>query len=296
MNRILSVPFFLLALGGIYFSITFGLGDIYAERSSNEFQTWRSSKERSLEGWNSAFASLDMALSFAPNEPSYNQRMSRLYRSKVTSGLAVGEEQVEAGQKSLSHLRASLEVRPFWGPAWADLALTKALVGEFDDEYFRAFENAALYGPWEPSVIHILTSLGRGDEKRLTESGLRAIIVDAYVRGLRSPVKGVYKRTLTSLGTHLNLQAEVIDSILPFVSDDWPRGKSDDFFNLTNGLWPHLTGQERDVVFGVLYPNVSKFRNPAHWIRNSENEEILVRLCQRFTEDGVTQDLSRWCK
>jgi len=87
---------------------------------------------------------------YAPGEPYYAQVHGALFIWAVDAGINVG---VARQEEALSALRASWSSRPQWPYTMAQLALLKAQLGQFDDEYWQALQAAEQYGQWEPIVI-----------------------------------------------------------------------------------------------------------------------------------------------
>lgn len=289
MSRFVALPVMVVALAGAYYSVAYGLADIYAERSLNESKIWRGQDTPALDTWQVSVQYLETALYLAPDHPTYHVRMAQLYRTKISWDVLDREERQQAGKKALEHLRSSLRTRPYWGPAWADLALTKALIGEFDREYIDAFSNSISFGPWEPRVLHIVLSLAVADKDRVGSNELTPLIIDSYIRAFRSPVSGVSDRALTRLQAHSEVHLPVINGLLPFLTNAWQRGKIDDYHKVSDWIWPFLEAGERRALLEVLYAAVRDYRRPAYWMRFTTNDDLRAAVCKKFMRDGEAE-------
>lgn len=205
-----------------YVAGKWGLADYYSEQSYQITRAWANG-EVTEESWRKNHALLDRALSLDPTHPTYNHRMGRLYHVRM------GMEPLrrdENGALAKQHFERSIEIRPYWPLTWANLALVKRDLREFDDRFFEATIKAARYGPWEPGVHQILASVGLPFAFVFAdEPEARAAIIGSVTRGLRSPVSYAPREVLAQLkNSQLLVDAELIAALENMLlAHEWDR-------------------------------------------------------------------------
>jgi len=85
---------------------------------------------------------------------------------------------------SLGYTRKALQLRPSSPWLWADIAMVKMMLGEYDDEMEGAMLRASELGPWQPLVQIQLAHIGMAIWPRLSGSARQAVL-SAIHRGLR---------------------------------------------------------------------------------------------------------------
>lgn len=140
--------------------------------------------------WRNAQQNLQRALELDRHNPAHSETLARWYerytlRLPRSSGLvSVYLEQ------SAAHLRGALAARPGSSYTWANMALVKLRLAQFDGEFQAAFENAWRLGPWEPEVQLALAQIafraaGRlGEGARLAARGAIANAARRYPKEL----------------------------------------------------------------------------------------------------------------
>lgn len=74
-------------------------------------------------------------------------------------GLEPGNPQAATSRlQALQSLRTAASQRPTWPYVWADLAYTKLMLLELDDEFTRALQQAQHFGPWRIQINRKLVS------------------------------------------------------------------------------------------------------------------------------------------
>ena len=108
--------------------------------------------------------------------PTLAEQLGELYavvvRAEGAGGL-VGAQY----DKSLAQYANAVLLRPTSPYSWANLAWIKYQVGQADAVFYRAIENAARLGPWEPEVQFTLVDLGFAMWEEMPQR-LRPIIID----------------------------------------------------------------------------------------------------------------------
>lgn len=282
-------------LAAVYFTIRIGMADYYSQQGYDVMASWDSDNPMSEASWQHAFDLIEEARNLSPSNPVFPQRHARLHRMKVTNGFVKAQAREDSLQQAIEDLDASLTIRPFWPSAWAELAYVRWLRVNAGADYEEALTNANRYGPWEPMVIRVTVLLGRRDQAYLFSHGYQDLVLDAYVRGLRSSVKGLPKDILRQLKSHRNVQRRVIGRLVPYLIAPWPRGKSNDFFELIDWGWDKFDTEAHDQIMTSTMNAVSKFRTPRFWVSSAKNEELRSRVCEGFKELGKGDGLERWC-
>ena len=112
------------------------------------------------------YAALNAARSLDPRNPDLMEQAGVLWATPVavTDAEPVGELSVaikmQAQQEAINAFSAAVVARPVSAYAWVNLALSKYQAGQVDALLYRALENAARLGPWEPDVQLAVTDLG----------------------------------------------------------------------------------------------------------------------------------------
>lgn len=222
VTRLIKAVIVGLCLYLAYVAGKWGLADYYSEQSYQITRSWANG-EVTEESWQKNHGLLDKALSLDPIHPTYNHRMGRLYHIRM--GMKPLERD-KYGALAKQHFEHSLEIRPYWPLTWANLALVKRDLREFDERFFEATVNAARYGPWEPGVHQILASIGLPYTFVFAdEPEAKAAIVGSVTRGLRSPVSYAPREVLVQLKqSRLSVDAELIAALENMLLDhEWDR-------------------------------------------------------------------------
>jgi tetratricopeptide (TPR) repeat protein len=136
-----------------------GLADAISIRSRYEVNLWSEKQAApSFEQWQRAVESLRSAMKLSPEDPSLYDHLGVAYEVASTTfnpgaGWSVYHE------FSLAHFRQATVLRPTSPYSWANVALEKYLLGQWDDEMYRALAAAMRLGPWEPGVQLITSDL-----------------------------------------------------------------------------------------------------------------------------------------
>lgn len=133
------------------------MGDLYGYKVRYATTQWQARAELpSLAEVVPAIEDANAALGWESDNPEYKELKARAlyYRALIEGAGAVGVEDIK---EAISLHRSAIELRPRWPYSWANLVLMKAHLGEVDDEYQYALEQAVRFGPWEQSVHLSLT-------------------------------------------------------------------------------------------------------------------------------------------
>ncbi len=131
---------------------SFEYADIHAQRAYLLMDSWEKEKNvRSLKELKTAYRHLSIACKYNPFSADYITELGQLYEwIAYTLSLPV-DKQKSMLRAKLQYKRA-VAMRPTWPHAWANLAYSKMMCGEFDEEMEKAIRAALQYGPWDKGV------------------------------------------------------------------------------------------------------------------------------------------------
>ncbi|WP_432472283.1 VpsP family polysaccharide biosynthesis protein [Amphritea sp. HPY] len=173
-------------LGIIVFPVRWAIGDIYTYPVRYAVKDWhqQSSLPAQVE-LDRAMDNINKALWWDPENPEYTDYQGFLY---YYQGLvSISDQQADFTphfRQALASFKTSTRTRPMWPYSWAYIALMKAYLAEFDQEYRSAIHQASKLGPWENSVNIALTEAGLIGWSH-NNPALTQVVVDNIARGLR---------------------------------------------------------------------------------------------------------------
>lgn len=102
--------------------------------------------------WQSVGDNLHKAHSLNPVSADYVYDMGRLYEWRAMGLPVWTPEARQYRSKAIEYFRQALTMRPSSSFMWAQLAHSKALNQEVDEETFDAMEKAVVFGPWSEAA------------------------------------------------------------------------------------------------------------------------------------------------
>jgi tetratricopeptide (TPR) repeat protein len=137
-----------------------GLADAISMRSRYEVNLWSEKQAApAFEQWQRAVESLRSALALTPEDPSLYDHLGVAYEVASTT-FNPGDAWNVYHEFSLVHFRQATVLRPTSPYSWANVALAKYRLRQWDEEMFLALIAAMRLGPWEPGVQLITSDLG----------------------------------------------------------------------------------------------------------------------------------------
>lgn len=131
---------------------------------------------------------LNQSLDYSPGNPWPLEQLGTLQLSGI-GALRDAQLAMAAAQNASAGLRKALVARPTSPFAWANFALSKLALGEYDEALFQAIERAEELGPWEPEAQQAVIFAGLTVWTRLAPAQ-QAAVVRAMQRGAqRNPAK-----------------------------------------------------------------------------------------------------------
>ncbi len=141
---------------------------------------------RDDERWASARAQLERAASLDADNPDLREALGRWHDAESLRLHSDAEL-----REALTDFRRALALRPSSAYTWANVALLKLRLAEFDDEFGDAAARAARLGPWEPEVQLILANVAFGafDKLRAQE---RPAVLRTVANGLQRQGEAIF--------------------------------------------------------------------------------------------------------
>jgi hypothetical protein len=164
------------------------LADLYFSRANKVLNGWTAARKApSVEQWASVRSVMLDALSLDPDNPRILDSLGRVSRWGAAIPERPNEERTASRGEALRYFRASVERRPTSAFTWANLALEKFSLGEYDEEFEHALRMASFFGPWLPSVQLAVANAGLGAWFYLVENDTRNGVRETLTRGLTWP-------------------------------------------------------------------------------------------------------------
>jgi hypothetical protein len=170
MPKPLAILPALLLLALSVAAAAFGAASIYRSEAVTVIEKWdwpEDEPEPPAWAWEQVHRYLWLANRLAPFDAQIKSDLGELYESRVVDARVKGDQgQLDAlrpGEDSgpeastdlntaLKFYRQSLNLRPAWPQAWADVASLKITQQHIDAEFALALQHALTLGPWESSV------------------------------------------------------------------------------------------------------------------------------------------------
>ena len=262
-----------------WFTVRWGVADMLAQQGYEEMDRWNARIPVTEDRWQFTLQRLTSAADLDPGNPVYQQRLSRLYRIRMTRLHATSDFKRDP-EMALQHIRRAIELRSRWGFSWAELAYLKWLLREKDVEFQAALTNAVAYGPWDPSVIKMVNFIGLREYRNFDET-FRLLLVGNIVRGLRSPAPTVFADTFSKVKDNKHLKARVSAELYPVLAEPWRGSVRNNFFQLAGWAWLEFDDAQQLAIIGQAMDVIRGLSTPYSWINTTTNDEFKTALCQR---------------
>ncbi len=170
----------------IYIAASWGLADLFAKQARYDMQQWED-QALTTDSWKSIHATLTWAQSFEPDHPDLLESTGHAYYLLYRSGVMTAAEQLMALQQALDYYLKAAKQRPVSAYTWANIAILKSRLGQYDAQFLAALESAAVLGPWEPFVQRAVADVGLAAWYKFPKEGRkkgRKIVFAAIERGM----------------------------------------------------------------------------------------------------------------
>lgn len=186
-SRLLALPLIALLLYLSYLAAGIGIADLYAYSPRQQVEHWQHSNTApQSEAITTALNSIDQAIDWAPDNGEYRDLKGILLYYRALELTVAGDQRsfTELTSASLASYRIAARLRPRWPYSWANIALMKAALNQFDEEFAQAVDNATRFGPWENAVNISITEAGFVGWHQLSET-TRQQVLENTLRGLK---------------------------------------------------------------------------------------------------------------
>jgi len=271
-----------------WLAVSWGLADREANNAHQILSSWEKGTPFSRDALATAINHNRAAISLDPNNARYRNRIARLLLIKL-----IVDDDTEAGQEALDHLRHARAIRPAYAGSYAIFAETKYRLNEFDTEMFESIELATQKGPWEEQVLQIITRTGLASYGSLPKTTQNAVI-KTIARGLSSPVHGLPRRVFSIMkeevnGWTLEFVASLVDTLKHYA---WPSRSTAIVTELSVLLWPLLSEKDKTELPPRLSELIAGSSSPDSALRIIADARLLPHFCPWLPRDQV---FSRRC-
>lgn len=178
---ICAALFLLLALTAVQ-CVRLGLAGLLVQLAKDETDRWTSaSRSPDRSKLRRAGKYFTDSLEYTADNPWSLEGLGALYLTRMRASTNPREALALARDARVRLLQA-LRLRPTSPFLWANLALTKLYLDEFDDEMRSALRHADELGPWEPTVQQTILFVGLAAWQDL-DSSLRQSLARTLERG-----------------------------------------------------------------------------------------------------------------
>jgi len=174
----------------IYLAASWGFADFLAGKVHHTMQQWETQEELTTEAWQSTHATLARARYFDTHHPSLSEATGQSYYLLSNSNTITPAEKLMALQQALDYYLKAAKQKTASSYTWANIAIVKARLGQYDAQLLEALEYATLLGPWEPFVQRAVVDVGLAAWYRFPKEKRkkgRQIVFEAIERGMQKP-------------------------------------------------------------------------------------------------------------
>ena len=158
-----------------------------------------------------AIATIQSAIKHTPNNAEYREYLARLYFLSAIDVYNKDNNNLKAFRADLVNAyiqhKTALKHRPQWPYSWANLALIKAHLQQFDNEFADAIINAETFGPWEIASNQAIAMAGL--------TGWRKISADLQTKTVTA-IERIYqqkKQIAKDLISNYNLKSQICEKV-----------------------------------------------------------------------------------
>lgn len=186
-----AILFILLALVAVQCA-RLGLAGLLVQRAQAETERWaitaRAPEKAEVRRVSSLLAD---SLDYVSDNPWSLEGLGALYLTRMRLSTNAREALALTRDARVRFLQA-IQRRPTSPFLWANLALSKLYLAEFDEEMMNALRRADELGPWEPVVQQTMVFVGLAAWQKL-DAGLQRDMGAAIARGAQRNPEKMYK-------------------------------------------------------------------------------------------------------
>ena len=190
--KVLCIALFVILLLITLQSARMGVSGLIVELAQREVDRWASTNaRRGLREINRVAGYFADSLAFTPSNPWALEGLGGLDLAMVRLA-RMPRDAVASTREARLRFRRALQQRPTSPFLWANIARSKLLLDEIDDELFRALRIADELGPWEPSAQRNVLFVGLATWEKL-DAGLQKSLRGVIGRGGRHDAPKMYE-------------------------------------------------------------------------------------------------------
>jgi len=189
LDRVICAALFVVLAVTAVQCVRLGLAGLLVQRGQDEMDRWTSaSRAPGKAEIRRAADYFTASREYVADNPWSLENLGALYLTRMRAA-GNPREALAVTRDARVRLLQALQLRPTSPFLWANLALTKLYLNEFDDEMRAALRHADELGPWEPTVQETVLFVGLAAWQDL-DSGMRQALVRTVERGAsRNPRK-----------------------------------------------------------------------------------------------------------
>ena len=154
-----------------YFTVMRFAAEMSAQDARYRFARWEAGKVKPQpEDVAAAIAGLRAALAYEPGNPNLHSDLGRIEYWRVRAGSLADADSRAARQAAQDGFRQAALLRSTSGHTWANIALTRFMLGQVDIEFTHALEQTLRWAPWQPQLQLSAIQLGLATWQVLTPS------------------------------------------------------------------------------------------------------------------------------
>jgi hypothetical protein len=192
-HQVLVTGFMVFLLWLIFIAASWGIADLLARQVRYETGQWQKKSEPlKAETWKSTQARISWTRGLESGHPDFLEEMAGVHFFLYYYGTITPAEKVMALRQSLDYYLKAVKQQPSSASTWANIALVKFYLREYDAQFLMALENATVLGPWEPFVQHVVAEVGLAAWYRFPKSERekgQSIVLANLERGMLKQTK-----------------------------------------------------------------------------------------------------------
>jgi hypothetical protein len=169
-------------IGLIYLAICWGLADLLTKPASYHLLRWEKQGINSETAWQTTLTQLQWANDLEPEHPDLLELIAQVHYLPATSNRGI-KLQLTSLQQALDYNLKAIQQRPVSAYTWANIALLKSQLKQYDAQFEMALKQAIVLGQWEPLVQHLVIEAGLVAWYQLPKS-TRWLVLAAIERGM----------------------------------------------------------------------------------------------------------------
>ncbi len=173
-----------ISLWLIYLAAAWGLADLFAKQANYDLQQWEKQGRINQESWNSIHTMLAKARYLEPYNPEILEYQGTAYY--LLYRYAVKKTEIVLKQ-ALNYYLKAVQQKPVSAYTWANIAIIKFRLRQYDAQFIAALENAYVLGVSIPFVQHAIADVGLAAwyrlPKKFRKKG-RSVVFATVQRGM----------------------------------------------------------------------------------------------------------------